>query len=130
MAAGAVPLTELRAAGVIGSGNASFEMLRHLVEVLPVMTTPKWVETRVQPIAVRGVHAYLIGVLGDSDAPGRVFEIGGVDVVTYRQMMDVYAQVAGLRKRVIVPVPVRSPRLSSTWVGLVTPIPGLISRVR
>ena len=115
LAAGAVPLTELRAAVVIGSGNASFEMLRHLdlVEVLPVMTTPKWVETRVQPIAVRGVHAYLIGVLGDSDAPGRVFEIGGVDVVTYRQMMDLYAHVARLRKRVIVPVPVLSPRLSS-----------------
>ena len=128
LAAGPVPLTELRAAVVIGSGSASFEMLRHLVEVLPVMTTPKWVETRVQPIAVRDVLVYLIGVLGDSDAYGRVFEIGGDDVVTYRQMMDLYAQVAGLRKRVIVPVPVLSPRLSSLWVGLVTPIPADLVR--
>ena len=128
LAAGPVPLTELRAAVVIGSGSASFEMLRHLVEVLPVRTTPKWVETRVQPIAVRDVLVYLIGVLGDSDAYGRVFEIGGDDVVTYRQMMDLYAQVAGLRKRVIVPVPVLSPRLSSLWVGLVTPIPADLAR--
>jgi uncharacterized protein YbjT (DUF2867 family) len=77
LAAGRVPLTELRAAVVIGSGSASFEMLRHLVEVLPVMTTPRWVETRVQPIAVRDVLAYLTGVLGNADAYGRVFEIGG-----------------------------------------------------
>ena len=128
LAAGPVPLTELRAAVVIGWGSASFEMLRHLVEVLPVMTTPKWVKTRVQPIAVRDVLVYLIGVLGDPDAYGRMFEIGGDDVVTYRQMMDVYAQVAGLRKRVIVPVPVLSPRLSSLWVGLVTPIPADLAR--
>lgn len=128
LAAGPVPLTELRAAVVIGSGSASFEMLRHLVEVLPVMTTPKWVETRVQPIAVRDVLAYLIGVLGNSAAFGKVFDIGGADVVTYRQMMDMYAQVAGLRKRMIVPVPVLSPRLSSLWVGLVTPIPADLAR--
>ena len=125
---GRVPLTELRAAVVIGSGSASFEMLRHLVEVLPVMTTPRWVETRVQPIAVRDVLAYLTGVLGNADAYGRVFEIGGADVVTYHEMMDMYAQAAGLRRRVIVPVPVLSPRLSSLWVGLVTPIPADLAR--
>ncbi len=128
IAAGPVPLTELRAAVVVGSGSASFEMLRHLVEVLPVMTTPRWVETRVQPISVRDVLVYLTGVLGNDDAYGRVFEIGGSDVVTYHEMMDTYAQVAGLRKRVIVPVPVLSPRLSSLWVGLVTPIPADLAR--
>jgi uncharacterized protein YbjT (DUF2867 family) len=128
LAAGPVPVTELRAAVVIGSGSASFEMLRHLVEVLPVMTTPRWVQTRVQPIAVRDVLAYLTGVLGNRAARGEVFEIGGADVVTYREMMDTYAQVAGLGKRVIVPVPVLSPRLSSLWVGLVTPIPADLAR--
>lgn len=128
LAAGRVPLTELRAAVVIGSGSASFEMLRHLVEVLPVMTTPRWVETRVQPIAVRDVLAYLTGVLGNAEAYGRVFEIGGADVVTYREMMDMYAQAAGLRRRLILPVPVLSPRLSSLWVGLVTPIPAQLAR--
>jgi hypothetical protein len=92
------------------------------------MTTPRWVETRVQPIAVSDLLVYLRGVLGNADAYGRVFEIGGADVVTYREMMDLYALVAGLRKRVIVPVPVLSPRLSSLWVGLVTPIPADLAR--
>ena len=128
LASGPVPATELRAAVVIGSGSASFEMLRHLVEVLPVMTTPRWVETRVQPIAARDVLVYLIGVLGCRDAYGRMFEIGGQDVVTYHEMMNLYAHVAGLRTRVIVPVPVLSPRLSSLWVGLVTPIPAGLAR--
>ncbi len=128
LAAGPVPVTELRAAVVIGSGSASFEMLRHLVEVLPVMTTPRWVQTRVQPIAVSDVLVYLTGVLGKSDARGEVFEIGGAEVVTYRELMVEYAQVAGLRRRVIVPVPVLSPRLSSLWVGLVTPIPADLAR--
>lgn len=128
LARGPVPLTELRAAVVIGSGSASFEMLRHLVEVLPIMTTPRWVETRVQPIAVRDVLVYLVGVLGNPRALGRVFEIGGADVVTYRKMMQLYAECAGLRRRVIIPVPVLSPRLSSLWVGLVTPIPADLAR--
>ncbi len=128
LASGRVPLTELRAAVVIGSGSASFEMLRHLVEVLPVMTTPRWVETRVQPIAVRDVLAYLTGVLGNVDAYGRVFEIGGADAVTYHELMDMYANAAGLRRRVVLPVPVLSPRLSSLWVGLVTPIPAELAR--
>ncbi len=128
LAAGPVPLTELRAAVILGSGSASFEMLRHLVEVLPVMTTPRWVETRVQPIAVRDVLAYLVGVLGVPAAYGEVFEIGGRDVVTYRELMNLYASVARLPHRVIVPVPVLSPRLSSLWVGLVTPIPASLAR--
>jgi uncharacterized protein YbjT (DUF2867 family) len=128
LAEGPVPLTELRAAVVLGSGSASFEMLRHLVEVLPVMTTPRWVETRVQPIAVRDVLAYLVGVLGLPKAYGKVFEIGGPDVLTYRELMQLYASVAQLRRRLIFPVPVLSPRLSSLWVGLVTPIPSSLAR--
>jgi uncharacterized protein YbjT (DUF2867 family) len=128
LAGGSVPTTELRAAVVIGSGSTSFEMLRHLTEVLPVMTTPRWVETKVQPIAVRHVLAYLTGVLGNHDAYGKVFEIGGPDVLTYREMMNLYASAAGLRRRVIIPVPVLSPRLSSLWVGLVTPIPADLAR--
>jgi uncharacterized protein YbjT (DUF2867 family) len=128
LASGPVPVTELRAAVVIGSGSASFELLRHLVEVLPVMTTPRWVRTRVQPIAVSDLLVYLTGVLGKRDALGKVFEIGGAEVVTYRELMDGYAKVAGLRRRVIVPVPVLSPRLSSLWVGLVTPIPADLAR--
>ena len=126
--AGSVPVTELRAAVVIGSGSASFEMLRHLVEVLPVMTTPRWVNTRVQPIAVHDVLVYLTGIAGKPESYDRVLEIGGADVVTYREMMDLYAEEAGLRRRVILPVPVLSPRLSSLWVGLVTPIPPSLAR--
>jgi uncharacterized protein YbjT (DUF2867 family) len=128
LADGPVPVTELRAAVVIGSGSASFEMLRHLTDVLPVMVTPRWVRTRCQPIAIRDVLAYLVGVLGNARACGRVFEIGGPDVVTYEEMMQLYADVAGLPSRVVVRVPVLSPRLSSYWVGLVTPLPVGLAR--
>lgn len=128
LADGAVPVTELRAAVIIGSGSASFEMLRYLVEVLPVMVTPKWVDTRCQPIAVRDVLRYLVGVLSVPETAGRVLEIGGPDVITYRQMMAVYAEAAGLRRRVVIPVPVLTPRLSSLWVGLVTPLPRALAR--
>lgn len=128
LAAGSVPVTELRAAVVIGSGSTSFEMLRHLVEVLPIMVTPRWVETRCQPIAVHDVLDYLVGVLGREDTYAQVLEIGGPDVVTYREMMQVYAQEAGLRRRIILGVPVLSPRLSSLWIGLVTPLPPRLAR--
>jgi uncharacterized protein YbjT (DUF2867 family) len=128
LADGPVPVTELRAAVIIGSGSASFEMLRHLTDVLPAMVTPRWVRTRCQPIAIRDVLAYLVGVLDNAGARGRVFEIGGPDVVTYEQMMQLYADVAGLPKRVVVRVPVLSPRLSSYWVGLVTPLPVGLAR--
>ncbi len=127
LAAGPTPVTELRAAVVIGSGSVSFEMLRYLTEVLPVMTTPRWVETRCQPIAIRDVLSCLVSALDDK--PGsHVYEIGGPDVVTYREMMQVYAEVAGLHRRVIVPVPVLTPRLSSLWIGLVTPLPVGVAR--
>ena len=132
LAAGPVAVVELRAAIIIGSGSASFEMLRNLVEVLPVMVTPKWVRTRCQPIAVRDVLFYLVGSvevpLDRADDGHLVLEIGGPDVLTYRQMMDEYAEVAGLRKRVIVNVPVLSPWLSSLWIGLVTPLPTGLGR--
>ena len=128
LAAGHVPVTELRAAVIIGSGSASFEMLRNLVEMLPAMVTPKWVDTRCQPIAIRDVLGYLVGVLGEERALGRVFEIGGPDVLTYREMMQVFAEEAGLAKRFIVSVPVLSPRISSLWVGLVTPLPVGLAR--
>ncbi|HEY3339049.1 MAG TPA: SDR family oxidoreductase [Propionicimonas sp.] len=122
LAAGSVPVTELRAAVIIGSGSVSFEMLRYLTEVLPMMVTPKWVSTRCQPIAIRDVLAYLVAVLAD-DPGNHVYEIGGPDVVEYRDMMQVYAKAAGLPKRVLVPVPVLTPRLSAHWIGLVTPLP-------
>ncbi|MFA9447119.1 SDR family oxidoreductase [Egicoccus sp. AB-alg6-2] len=128
LAEGSVPVTELRAAVIIGSGSASFEMLRNLVEVLPVMTTPRWVDTRCQPIAVRDVLGYLVAVLDAPETAGQVLEIGGPDVLTYREMMHLYAEVAGLRPRVIVPVPVLTPALSSLWIGLVTPLPTGLAR--
>jgi hypothetical protein len=128
LAEGPVPVTELRAAVIIGSGSASFEMLRYLVEVLPVMVTPKWVDTRCQPIAVRDVLRYLVEVLSVEESADRVLEIGGPDVLTYREMMAVYAEAAGLRPRVVIPVPVLTPRLSSLWVGLVTPLPRSLAR--
>lgn len=127
LAAGTTPVTELRAAVIIGSGSVSFEMLRYLTEVLPVMTTPKWVRTRSQPIAIRDVRAILVKVLDDT-GPSRIVEIGGPDVLTYEEMMQSYARIAGLPKRLIIPVPVLSPGLSSRWIGLVTPLPTSVAR--
>ncbi len=128
LATGPIPVTELRAAIIIGSGSASFEMLRYLVEVLPAMITPRWVDTRCQPIAVRDVLRYLVESLREPATAGRVLEIGGRDVVSYREMMNLYAEAAGLRRRVVIPVPVLTPRLSSHWVGIVTPLPVALSR--
>ncbi|GAA2448940.1 SDR family oxidoreductase [Streptomyces macrosporus] len=123
-----VPTAVLRAAVVIGSGSASFEMLRHLTERLPVMVTPSWVRTRLQPIAVRDVLRYLVGCAALPPSVNRTFDIGGPDVLTYHGMMRLYARVAGLPRRVILPVPVLSPRLSSLWIGLVTPVPPALAR--
>ena len=103
------PTTELRAAVIIGSGSISFEMLRYLTEVLPVMVTPRWVHTRCQPIAIRDVLYYLTALLQDPEPVDRVMEIGGPDVVTYAEMMQTYAEVAGLRRRLIVPTPPSQP---------------------
>jgi uncharacterized protein YbjT (DUF2867 family) len=128
LASGPTPCTELRAAVIIGSGSLSFEMLRYLTEVLPIMTTPTWVRTRCQPIAVRDVLHYLVHVLDDDEPVDRRLDIGGPDIVTYEEMMQIFAEEAGLRRRIIIPVPVLSPTLSSRWVGLVTPLPSRIAR--
>lgn len=128
LADGPVPVTELRAAIIIGSGSASFEMLRNLVDVLPVMVTPKWVRTRCQPVAIRDVLHWLIAAIAEPAALGRILEIGGPDVCTYEEMMRVYAEVAGLPRRRIISVPLLTPRLSSLWIGLVTPLPTAVAR--
>jgi uncharacterized protein YbjT (DUF2867 family) len=123
-----VPTTVLRAAVVIGSGSASFEMLRYLTERLPVMVTPSWVRTRTQPVAVRDVLRALVGSATMPPEVNRAFDIGGPDVLTYRDRMLRYARVAELPRRLILPVPMLSPGLSSHWVGVVTPVPASIAR--
>ncbi|MFD5782192.1 SDR family oxidoreductase [Streptomyces sp. NPDC126933] len=123
-----VPTAVLRAAVIIGSGSASFEMLRYLTERLPVMVTPSWVRTAIQPIAVRDVLRYLVGCARLPSEVSRTFDIGGPEVLTYRDMMQRYAAVAGLPRRLIFPVPVLTPGLSSHWIGLVTPVPRSIAR--
>ena len=129
LAAGPIPVIELRAAVIIGSGSASFEMLRNLTEVLPAMICPRWVtKTRCQPIAIADVLYYLVAVLDLGDTQSSILEIGGPDVLTYREMMDSYAAGAGLRARLILPVPLLTPRLSSHWVNLVTPLPYGLAR--
>ena len=125
---GLVPAVVLQAGVIIGSGSASFEMLRYLTERLPVMVTPKWVRSVVQPIAVGDVLAYLIGALTLPPGTDRRFDVGGPDVLTYREMMQRYARVAGLKPRIIIPVPVLSPWLSSQWVNVVTPVPKAIGQ--
>ncbi len=123
-----VPTAVLQAAVIIGSGSASFEMLRYLTERLPAMITPKWVGTRIQPIAVRDVLRYLVACAALPPEVSRRFDIGGDEVLTYVQMMQRYAAAAGLRKRVIVPVPLLSPRLSGHWVNIVTPVPAALAK--
>ena len=122
-----LPVTEFRAAIIVGSGSVSFEMLRYLTERLPMMICPRWVNTPCQPISIRDVLAYLIAAPGEPDSTGRIIEIGGSDVLTYREMLLGYAEVRGLR-RLLIRVPLLTPRLSSYWVNLVTPIPTSISR--
>jgi len=128
LADGPVAVTELRAALIIGSGSASFEMLRYLVEVLPVMITPRWVENRCQPIAIRDVLAWLVRAAERPGTTSEVVEVGGPDVLTYRTMMQTYAELAGLTRRIVVSVPLLTPKLSSLWVGLVTPLPADLAK--
>lgn len=125
LAAGPVPVTELRAAIILGAGSASFEMLRSLVEVLPVMLAPRWVtRTMVQPIAIVDLLTYLVAAIGRGPRDSHdVIEVGSPDVGSYRDLMDTYADVAGLRRRLVVPVPFLTPRLSAHWVNVVTPLP-------
>ncbi len=118
-----VPTITLQAGVVIGSGSASFEMIRQLTDVLPAMVAPKWVRNRVQPIAVRDVLYYLAAAADITEDLNRTFDIGGPDVLRYDQVMNGYAKEAGLRYRPVVPLPVLTPWLASQWVNLVTPIP-------
>ncbi|MDQ4102958.1 MAG: SDR family oxidoreductase, partial [Actinomycetota bacterium] len=122
-----VPTIVLRAAVILGSGSASFEMLRYLTERLPAMITPRWVHNRVQPIAVRDVLHYLTHAAALPLSVNRAFDIGGPDVLTYLEMMRRYAVVAGLPRRLVLPVPVLTPWLSAQWVNLVTPVPRSIA---
>ncbi len=125
---GSTPTTVFRAAMIIGSGSASFETLRYLVERLPIMVTPKWVKTETQPIAIRDVLRYLVDCLEVDATKGRILDIGGPDVMTYQEIMQVMAEKLKLRQRIIFPVPVLTPHLSSLWIGLVTPVSSNIAR--
>jgi uncharacterized protein YbjT (DUF2867 family) len=127
LGAGGIPVTTLRAGIVIGHGGISWEMTRQLVEHLPAMVAPRWVNTKTQPIAVADVIRYLVGVLDHPDAGGRTFEIGGPEVLTYQQMLERVAALEG-RRRIIRTVPLLTPRLSSYWLALVTDVDGPTSR--
>ncbi|WP_373188708.1 NAD(P)H-binding protein [Halolamina sp.] len=123
LAEGAYELTVLRAAIIIGDGSASFSIVHQLSSRLPVMITPRWVSTLVQPIAISDVIAYLAGVLDAPDTAGETYEIGGPEVLTYRELLTAVARILTGRDPVIVPVPVLTPRLSAYWVDLVTDVP-------
>ena len=128
LASTSVPVLELRAGIIIGSGSASFEMLRHLTHRLPIMTTPKWVSNRTQPIAIRDVLYYLRNAANLKSPVNRICDIGGPEVISYAIMMQKFAQISGLRKRLIIQVPVLTPKLSSLWIGFVTPVPTSLAR--
>jgi uncharacterized protein YbjT (DUF2867 family) len=123
LSSGRPAATILRAAVIIGAGGASFEMLRYLVERLPVMVCPKWIDTRIQPIALQDVLSYLVGCLLEPRTAGQIFDIGGAEILTYREMMDQYAEARGISERLIFRVPFLTPLLSAYWVDLVTPVP-------
>ncbi len=123
LSSGNASATILRAAIIIGAGGSSFEMLRYLVERLPVMGCPKWIETKIQPIALRDVITYLTGCMDNPETEGQTFDICGPDIMSYREMMQNYAEARGLAKRLIVRVPFLTPLISAYWVDLVTPIP-------
>lgn len=123
-----IPALVLQAGVVIGSGSASFEMIRHLTNRLPVMTTPRWVNNRIQPIAVRDVLYYLLEAATAELPRSRTYDIGGPDVLRYGEMMQIYADVAGLSRRRILVLPVLTPKLAGLWIGLVTPVPPRIGR--
>jgi uncharacterized protein YbjT (DUF2867 family) len=127
LTAGDVPVTTLRAAVVVGPGSAGFETIVALVDRLPIMIAPKWISMPTQPIALDDVIAYLVGVARDARAAGQTFDAGGPEVLTYRQMIECVARLKGRRPR-IVEVPVLSPRLSSYWLHLVTPVRAGVSR--
>jgi len=122
LSSGKAKETFLRAAVIIGAGGASFEMLRYLVERLPFMICPRWIDTKIQPIAVKDVIAYLASCLLNPETAGQTFDIGGSEILTYRIMMHQYAEARGIAKRIIISVPFLTPRLSAYWVDFVTPV--------
>lgn len=128
LASSGVPVTTFRAAMIIGSGSASFEILRYLVERLPVMVTPSWVSTESQPVAIADVLHWLVRCLAVPETTGQTLEIGGADVLPYRELMRIMAEELHIPKRLILPVPILTPRLSSLWIGLVTPVSYKIAR--
>lgn len=125
---GAVPTTILRAAMILGSGSASFEILRYLVERLPVMLTPKWVSMPTQPIAISNALEYLKGCMENPETRGKTFDIGGPDQITYQDLFALFARVAGLPKPLMIKIPLLTPKLSSLWIHLITPVPAAIAR--
>jgi uncharacterized protein YbjT (DUF2867 family) len=123
-----IPVTVLRAAMIIGSGSASFEILRYLVERLPIIVTPRWIDIPCQPIGVRNTLRYLIGCLERPETVGQTFDIGQDQVVTYRRLMEMFAEEAGLPKRLIIALPILTPRMSALWINLLTPVPAVLAR--
>ena len=128
LASTGVPLTYLRAAVVLGGGSESFQTVYHLVKRLPAMVTPKWTTTRTQPIAVDDVISYLAAARGEGEWVGREIQIAGPDVTTYGGMMEVMADAIGKRRPLMIRVPILTPRLSSLWIGLVTPVDTGVAR--
>jgi uncharacterized protein YbjT (DUF2867 family) len=127
LASGSVPVTTLRAAMVVGAGSAAFETIRALVDRLPMMICPRWVGVPTQPIALRDVTGYLAGVCGLEAAYDRAFDVGGPDVMTYRDMIERIARIQG-KRRLVLEVPALTPRLSSWWLHLVTPVNAAVAR--
>ena len=125
---GKVPVTTLRAAMIIGSGSTSLEIIRYLVDRLPVMVIPKWLETPSQPIAIRNILNYLVSCLECPATIGQTYDVGGPDVLNYRQLMEIYAEEAGLPKRRLIAIPFLTTRLSSYWIHFVTPVPASMAR--
>lgn len=121
-------VTVLRAAQILGAGSASFELVRYLVDRLPIMITPRWVESLCQPIAISNVLGYLMGCLDHEETAGQGFDICGPDTLSYRELFHLYAQEAGLARRLILKVPVLTPELSARWLGLITPVPTALAR--
>lgn len=128
LSAGPVPVTTFRAAMIIGSGSASFEILRYLTERLPIMIAPRWLRTESQPISIRNVLHYLIKAIETPETTGRMLQIGGPDVLQYDELIQATAAARNLPRRIIIPVPVLTPALSSLWIHLITPIPAVMAR--
>jgi uncharacterized protein YbjT (DUF2867 family) len=123
LAAGSTPVTILQAAVIIGSGSMSFEMIRHLTEVLPIMGRPRWIRTLCQPIGIRDVLSILVAAVDDPDEGDHVYDIGGPDILSYEELMQTYAETAGLRRRIVIPIPLLGVRFSTLFIALVTPLP-------